>query len=133
MSLWFIKRTPRVCNAHFCTDMSESEHLSQVSYGENGFYPVLAVDCLIFVSNFIYVLGLTVCKKLSKISYDVSLFCFKFSRIFKKHAFIVLPSNSVDDCSSWCFDGLWKSEGVFRLIFVNFSAMFLLLILSVLI
>ena len=50
--------------------------------------------------------------------------------MLEKHALIVLPSNSVDDYSSWRFDGPWKSEGVFRLTSVEFSAMFLLLILS---
>ena len=56
-------------------------------------------------------------------------FIVNFSRMLEKHALIVLPSNSVDDCSFWRFDGLWKSEGVFRLISVEFSAGFFLLIL----
>ena len=53
-----------------------------------------------------------------------------FSSIFEKLALIVFPSNSLDNCISWGFDGLWKSEGVFRLTFVAFSAMFFLLVLS---
>ena len=70
------------------------------------------------------------CKNLSKSSYDVNLFYCEFLRMFEKHALIALSSNSLDDCSSLRFDGLWKSEGVFRLISVEFSAMFFLLILS---
>ena len=55
-----------------------------------------------------------------------------FSGVFEKHVLIVLLSNSiVDDCSSWRFYGLRKSEGVFRLTSVEFSAMFFLMILSV--
>ena len=39
-----------------------------------------------------------------------------FSGMFEKHVLVVLLSNSiVDDCSSWRFYGLRKSEGVFRL------------------
>lgn len=38
-----------------------------------------------------------------------------FSGMFEKHVLVVLLSNSiVDDCSSWRFYGLRKSEGVFR-------------------
>ena len=50
--------------------------------------------------------------------------------MLEKHALIVLPSNSVDDSSFWRLDEPWKSEGVFRLTSVEFSAMFFLLILS---
>ena len=50
--------------------------------------------------------------------------------MFEKHAFTVLLSNSIDNYSSWRFDGPWKSEGVFRLTSVEFSATFFLLILS---
>ena len=57
-------------------------------------------------------------------------FIVNFSRILEKHALIVLPSKSVDDCSSWWFDGPWKSESVYRLTTVGFYAMFFLLILS---
>ena len=46
----FITGSPRVCNAHFSTDKSKSEHFSQISYAEKGFQPVLAGDYLIFVS-----------------------------------------------------------------------------------
>ena len=53
-----------------------------------------------------------------------------FSSMFEKHTDIVFPSNSLDDCSYWWFDGLWKSEGVFRLTSMEFSTMFFLLILS---
>ena len=77
-----------------------------------------------------YVLSLTVCKNLSKASHYVSLFIVNFSRIFEEHALTVLPSNSLDDCISWRFDGPCKSEGVSRLILVEFSAVFFLLILS---
>ena len=57
-------------------------------------------------------------------------FIVNFSRMLEKHALIVLPSNSVDDSSFWRLDEPWKSEGVFRLTSVEFSAMFFLLILS---
>ena len=57
-------------------------------------------------------------------------FIVNFSRMLEKHPLIVLPSNSVDDCSFWWFDGPWKAEGVFRLTSEEFSAMFFLLILS---
>ena len=57
-------------------------------------------------------------------------FIVTFSRILEKHALILILSNLVDHCSSWRFDGPWKSEGVFRLTSVEFSAMFFLLILS---
>ena len=50
--------------------------------------------------------------------------------MFEQHALTLLSSNSIDDCSSWWFDGPWKSEGVFRLTSMEFSAMFFLLILS---
>ena len=42
----------------------------------------------------------------------LACFIVNFLGFFKKHALIVLPSNSVDDCSSQRFDGLWKSEEV---------------------
>ena len=57
-------------------------------------------------------------------------FIVNFSRMLKKHAPILLPSNSVNDYCSWWFDGPWKSKGVFRLTPVEFSATFFLLILS---
>ena len=57
-------------------------------------------------------------------------FIVNFSRILGKHSLIVLQPNSVDDCSCWRFDGPWKTEGVFRLTSVEFSAMSFLLVLS---
>ena len=51
-----------------------------------------------------------------------------FSRMLEKDALIVLPSNSLDDCRSWQFDGLWKSEELFRLTSLGFSGMFIDLI-----
>ena len=57
-------------------------------------------------------------------------FIVNFSRTFEKHALIVLPSNSLDDFSSWRLYGPWKSEAVFRLTSVEFSAVFFLLILA---
>ena len=57
-------------------------------------------------------------------------FIVNFSRMLEKHALIVLPSNSVDYCNFWWFDGPWKSKVVFRLTSLEFSAMFFLLILS---
>lgn len=83
-----------------------------------------------FITNFIYFLSLIVCKSLSKIAHGLNLFYCKSSRMFAKHALIVFPSKSVDDCSSCRFDGLWKSERVFRLTSVEFSALFFLAILS---
>ena len=56
-------------------------------------------------------------------------FIVNFSRTFEKHALIVLPWNS-DDFSSRRLYGPWKSEAVFRLTSVEFSAVFFLLILA---
>ena len=57
-------------------------------------------------------------------------FIVNFSRTFEKHVLIVLPSNSLDVCSSWRLDGPWKSEEIFRLASVEFYAVSFLSVLS---
>ena len=91
-----------------------------------GFYWFLSY----FITNFIYVLSLFV-RSSAKLPMIWACFIVNFSRIFEKHALIVLLSNWLDDCSSCRFDGLWKLERDFRLASVELSAVFFLLILSV--
>ena len=49
-------------------------------------------------------------------------FAVNLYRMFKKHIVIRFPSKSWQGYCGWRFSGIWKSEGVFRLTSLDFSA-----------
>ena len=81
----------------------------------SNFFPISSLILFMFVA-WLFI------RTSAKFPWTLACFIVNFSRMYEKHALIVLLLNSADDCSSWQLDGLWKSDGILRLTLVEFSA-----------